>query len=393
MKRSPSYSCSSSSSSSSSSCAGPEIPTNQKQSDKPKPKRSRKTHNNSAEKCPNSGRRSSIYRGVTRHRWTGRYEAHLWDKTSWNDIQKKKGRQGAYDNEDAAAHTYDLAALKYWGPETILNFPLETYTKEVDEMQKASKEEYLASLRRRSSGFSRGVSKYRGVARHHHNGRWEARIGRVFGNKYLYLGTYNTQEEAAAAYDMAAIEYRGVNAVTNFDINNYIDKLKSVEPQDPPPKCSNVAQEQVEVKQEVHQFQPQPQEQQEEEQILVSPNLQYPHVAPCIESSTTTMQDVMDPTNDHQFQWNFLDNLLPVPDIPLDSEPSELPDLFGDLGFEENFDLIFGGASDVNLSGLLDTAACGGQAGVPENLDDNGSSPPSPSPSSTTTSVSCNYSV
>jgi len=27
--------------------------------------------------------------------------------------------------------------------------------------------------------------------RHHHNGRWEARIGRVFGNKYLYLGTYS----------------------------------------------------------------------------------------------------------------------------------------------------------------------------------------------------------
>lgn len=43
---------------------------------------------------------------------------------------------------------------------------------------------------RKSSGFSRGVSKYRGVAKHHQNGRWEARIGRVFGNKYLYLGTY-----------------------------------------------------------------------------------------------------------------------------------------------------------------------------------------------------------
>ena len=27
--------------------------------------------------------------------------------------------------------------------------------------------------------------------RHHHNGRWEARIGRIFGNKYLYLGTYS----------------------------------------------------------------------------------------------------------------------------------------------------------------------------------------------------------
>ena len=72
---------------------------------------------------------------------------------------------------------------------------------------------------RKSSGFARGVSKYRGVARykiklitsnffmkflgkfskyndgdkcrHHHNGRWEARIGRVSGNKYLYLGTYS----------------------------------------------------------------------------------------------------------------------------------------------------------------------------------------------------------
>lgn len=31
---------------------------------------------------------------------------------------------GAYDDEEAAAHTYDLAALKYWGTETILNFPV-----------------------------------------------------------------------------------------------------------------------------------------------------------------------------------------------------------------------------------------------------------------------------
>ncbi|KAL0354958.1 UNVERIFIED_CONTAM: Ethylene-responsive transcription factor WRI1 [Sesamum radiatum] len=71
-----------------------------------------------------SRRRSSIYRGVTRHRWTGRYEAHLWDKNCWNESQNKKGRQGAYDEEEAAAHAYDLAALKYWGQHTILNFPV-----------------------------------------------------------------------------------------------------------------------------------------------------------------------------------------------------------------------------------------------------------------------------
>eukprot|EP00261_Vitis_vinifera_P021244 XP_010652396.1 PREDICTED: AP2-like ethylene-responsive transcription factor At1g16060 [Vitis vinifera] len=187
-------------------------------------------------------KRSSRFRGVSRHRWTGRFEAHLWDKGSWNVTQRKKGKQvylGAYDEEESAARAYDLAALKYWGPSTFTNFPVSDYEKEIEIMQGLTKEEYLASLRRRSSGFSRGVSKYRGVARHHHNGRWEARIGRVFGNKYLYLGTYSecTQEEAAHAYDIAAIEYRGINAVTNFELSTYVRWLRpratALTPQEP----------------------------------------------------------------------------------------------------------------------------------------------------------------
>ncbi|XP_020975277.1 AP2-like ethylene-responsive transcription factor AIL7 isoform X4 [Arachis ipaensis] len=170
------------------------------------------------------GQRTSIYRGVTRHRWTGRYEAHLWDNSCRREGQARKGRQvylGGYDKEEKAARAYDLAALKYWGPTATTNFPVSNYIKELEEMKDVGKLEFIASLRRRSSGFSRGASIYRGVTRHHQQGRWQARIGRVAGNKDLYLGTFASEEEAAEAYDIAAIKFRGLNAVTNFETSRY----------------------------------------------------------------------------------------------------------------------------------------------------------------------------
>lgn len=64
-------------------------------------------------------RRSSKYRGVTKHRRSGRWEAHIWIK----DI----GRQvylGGYEIEEHAAEAYDVAALKCKGRRVKTNFDI-----------------------------------------------------------------------------------------------------------------------------------------------------------------------------------------------------------------------------------------------------------------------------
>ncbi|KAK8581504.1 hypothetical protein V6N12_071724 [Hibiscus sabdariffa] len=133
---------------------------------------------------------------------TGRWESHIWDCG-------KQVYLGGFDTAHAAARAYDRAAIKFRGVDADINFSLSDYEDEMKQMKNLTKEEFVHILRRQSTGFSRGSSKYRGVTLHK-CGRWEARMGQFLGKK---------------AYDKAAIKCNGREAVTNFEPSSYEGKM------------------------------------------------------------------------------------------------------------------------------------------------------------------------
>ncbi|CAD7704786.1 unnamed protein product [Ostreobium quekettii] len=87
-------------------------------------------------------------------------------------------------------------------------------------------------------------SRYRGVCWNKKNRRWQAAINS--SGKYLYLGSYVSEEEAARAFDRAAVRIRGRKARINFKFEDYADEdleswhsdLHSKDPKDNRTKAS-----------------------------------------------------------------------------------------------------------------------------------------------------------
>ena len=166
----------------------------------------------------NHRKRSSKFRGVTKHRRSGRYEAHVWVRDTGKQLYL-----GGYAAEAFAAEAFDIAALKCKGSKAKLNFPLSRYDALRPFLQQVSLDELVMAIRRQSAGFARGSSVFRGVT-HHPNGRWEARLG-VPGQRHVYLGLFACEEDAARAYDKALVRLRGIGAATNFPLSDYAAEL------------------------------------------------------------------------------------------------------------------------------------------------------------------------
>ena len=107
------------------------------------------------------GRSSSAFRGVTLHRRTRRWESHIWVRETGKQLYL-----GGFDLERSAAEAHDLCALKLRGKQNVrgLNFPLSTYARAADALDRMSHEQVVAAVRAGRltarggfEGFARGT--------------------------------------------------------------------------------------------------------------------------------------------------------------------------------------------------------------------------------------------
>lgn len=162
-------------------------------------------------------RSTSKYRGVTHHCRTGRWEAHIWEN----------GKQVGGGAARMVLHHRVMESMRMGVPQcslcrciliisdssmTVCNRPHMTV------VHLACMHWSLSATQPATQPVSHPASQ---PATQH-----LSPTPSVHPPFQVYLGGFDGEEQAALAYDIAAIKCRGTGAITNFEVSNYQHELQ-----------------------------------------------------------------------------------------------------------------------------------------------------------------------
>lgn len=141
----------------------------------------------------NSRLKTGKYKGVSFSKRRNSYESYI-------SLSDKKVALGSFLSDVAAACAYDFAAIELFGEFARLNFP---------DGQPMTVQEVETKRGRQGK-----TSKYHGVHFSKIGRNWKAQI--MSNYKQIHIGTFGSENEAAQAYNEAAIQIHGDKAKLNL---------------------------------------------------------------------------------------------------------------------------------------------------------------------------------